>query len=69
MRALGQEFCVESLRSFSCLAPPSFFLGFVGRHADLARRLMRWDDALGRRWPLNRCGDFYALVARYEPAS
>jgi SAM-dependent methyltransferase len=65
--ALGQEFRVVRLRSFCLFAPPSFFSGFVSRHAGLARALMRLDDLLGGLWPFNRCGDFYALVARYEP--
>ncbi len=66
--ALGSEFRVEGLRSFCLFAPPSFFGGFVGRHAKLTRALMRLDDLLGGVWPFNRCGDFYALVARYQPS-
>jgi SAM-dependent methyltransferase len=65
--ALGLEFRVVGLRSFCLFAPPSFFGGFVRRHAGLSRALMRLDDLLGGLWPFNRCGDFYALVARYEP--
>jgi len=33
----------------------------------VTRRLMGLDDRFGGLWPLNRCGDFYAIVARYEP--
>jgi SAM-dependent methyltransferase len=66
-RALGTEFQVESLRSFCLFAPPSFFGSFVRRHARVVRALMRLDDALGGLWPFNRCGDFYALVATYQP--
>jgi SAM-dependent methyltransferase len=68
-RALGPRFRVESLRSFCLFAPPSYFGGFVSRHPRLAGALMRLDDALGGAWPFNRCGDFYALVARYRPDS
>jgi ubiquinone/menaquinone biosynthesis C-methylase UbiE len=66
-RALGPDFEVESLRSFCLFAPPSFFGGFVRRHQRLVRWLMRLDDVLGGVAPFNRCGDFYALVARYRP--
>jgi SAM-dependent methyltransferase len=66
-RALEPDFEVESLRSFCLFAPPSFFGGFVRRHPRLVRWLMRLDDALGGVTPFNRCGDFYALVARYRP--
>jgi ubiquinone/menaquinone biosynthesis C-methylase UbiE len=65
--ALGPEFRVTSLRSFCLFAPPSFFGGFVRRHPRLTRALLRLDDALGGLWPFNRCGDFYALIARYQP--
>ena len=36
-------------------------------HPRLLRWLMRLDDALAGVPPLNRCGDFYMLIARYEP--
>lgn len=65
--ALGPRFRVEAVRSFCLFAPPSFFGGFVRRHPGIVRALTRLDDALGGRWPFNRCGDFYALVARYNP--
>jgi ubiquinone/menaquinone biosynthesis C-methylase UbiE len=68
-RALGGDFEVEAVRSFCLFAPPSFFAGFLRRHATLVRMLMRLDDALGGIAPFNRCGDFYALVARYLPRS
>jgi hypothetical protein len=68
-RALGPRFQVESLRSFCLFAPPSFFGGFVRRHPRLVRTLMRLDDRLGGVWPLNRCGDFYAMVARLGPGT
>jgi SAM-dependent methyltransferase len=63
-KALGPAFETVALRSFCLFAPPSYFHGFVARHPLAARRLMRLDDALGGKWPFNRCGDFYALVAR-----
>jgi ubiquinone/menaquinone biosynthesis C-methylase UbiE len=65
-RALGPRFETQALRSFCTLAPPSFFEGFVRRHAGITRALMRLDDHLAGSWPLNRCGDFYALVSRYR---
>ena len=65
--ALGSEFRVEAVRSLCLFAPPSYFAGFVRRHPRLVRWLMRLDDAAGGRWPFNRGGDFYALVARYSP--
>ncbi len=65
--ALGPEFRVEAVRSFCFFAPPSYFGGFARRHPRIVRLLMRLDDALGGLWPFNRGGDFYALVARYEP--
>jgi ubiquinone/menaquinone biosynthesis C-methylase UbiE len=68
MRVLGPEYRVEELRSFCLFAPPSFF-GFSRRGGRAVRLLMRMDDALGRLPPFNRCGDFYALVARYTPPS
>ena len=67
-RALGPSFEVVALRSFCLFCPPSYFNGFVRRHPRLVRALMRLDDLLGHVWPLNRAGDFYALVARYRPA-
>jgi ubiquinone/menaquinone biosynthesis C-methylase UbiE len=67
--ALGPEFRGTALHSFCLFAPPSFFSGFVQRHPRLAGALMRLDDRLGGLPPFNRAGDFYALVARYKPAS
>lgn len=66
-RALGPAFRVEALRSFCFFAPPSYFGGFIGRHPRAVRMLTRLDDALGGIRPVNRGGDFYALVARYRP--
>ena len=66
-KALGPRFRVDALRSFSVFAPPSYLGGFALRHPRLLRMLTGIDDAMGRFWPLNRCGDFYMLVARYEP--
>lgn len=68
-KALGPEFRVEAVRSFCLFAPPSYFGGFVRRHPRIVTMLMRLDDALGGVWPFNRAGDFYALVARYEPGA
>jgi ubiquinone/menaquinone biosynthesis C-methylase UbiE len=65
--ALGPRFRTLRVRSFGCFSPPSFFTGFVRRHPTATQRLMGLDDRLGGLWPLNRCGDFYAIVARYEP--
>jgi ubiquinone/menaquinone biosynthesis C-methylase UbiE len=65
--ALGPAFRVEGLRSFCVFTPPSYLGGFVERHGRMGRALMRMDDTVGGQWPFNRCGDFYALVARYEP--
>jgi SAM-dependent methyltransferase len=65
-RALGPAFRVEALRSFCFFAPPSYFGGFVRRHPGVVGMLMRLDDVFGGVWPINRGGDFYALVARYE---
>jgi ubiquinone/menaquinone biosynthesis C-methylase UbiE len=67
MQALGPQFRIESLRSFCLFAPPSYFGGFVRRHPRVVETLMRIDDTVGGFWPFNRCGDFYALVARYRP--
>jgi ubiquinone/menaquinone biosynthesis C-methylase UbiE len=67
-QALGSDFRVEAVRSFCLFAPPSFFTGFVRRHPRLVSGLMRLDDALGGWWPFNRCGDFYAIVAQYQPS-
>ncbi|HEU0073117.1 MAG TPA: class I SAM-dependent methyltransferase [Dehalococcoidia bacterium] len=66
-QVLGPAFRVEALRSFCFFAPPSYFGGFVRRHPSVVRMLTRLDDALGGAWPVNRGGDFYALVARYRP--
>jgi len=66
-KALGPDCRVVGLTSFCLFAPPSYFGGFVRRHAKIAGMLMRLDDLLGGLWPFNRCGDFYALVARYQP--
>jgi len=66
-RTLGPAFRVEALCSFCFFSPPSYFGGFVRRHPGVVRMLTRLDDALGGTWPVNRGGDFYALVARYEP--
>jgi SAM-dependent methyltransferase len=65
-RALGPDFEVVSLRSFCLFCPPSFFHGFVKRHPRFVHTLMRLDDVIGRVWPFNRAGDFYALVTRYR---
>ena len=65
-RALGPAFEVTALRSFCLLAPPSYFEGFADRHPRLFRSLSRLDNLIGGTWPLNRAGDFYALVARYR---
>jgi SAM-dependent methyltransferase len=67
--ALGPDFETVVLRSFCLFCPPSFFQGFARRHPRLVRVLMRLDDVIGRVWPFNRAGDFYALVARYRPRS
>jgi ubiquinone/menaquinone biosynthesis C-methylase UbiE len=67
-RALGPRFRTLTVRSFGCFSPPSFFTGFVRRHPGLTRRLMQIDDAIGERWPFNRCGDFYAIVAQMRPS-
>jgi ubiquinone/menaquinone biosynthesis C-methylase UbiE len=66
-KALGPAFRTLAIRSFGCFSPPSFFSGFVRRHPKATQQLMRVDDRLGAIWPVNRCGDFYGLVARYEP--
>jgi SAM-dependent methyltransferase len=63
-RALGDGFETLALRSFCTFAPPPYFEGFVKRHEGFTRRLMAMDDRLGATWPLNRMGDFYALVSR-----
>jgi ubiquinone/menaquinone biosynthesis C-methylase UbiE len=63
--ALGPRFRIIGLRSFCLFAPPSYFAGFVRRHPGVTRTLMRLDDRLCGVWPFNRCGDFYALVARH----
>lgn len=63
-RALGPGFRTAALRSFCLAAPPSYFDGFVSHHPNITRRLMAFDDALAGRWPFNRAGDFFALVAR-----
>jgi SAM-dependent methyltransferase len=66
-KALGLSFRPVSLRSFCLACPPSFFQGFVERHPGLIRNLIRIDDAIGGLPPFNHAGDFYALVARYQP--
>ena len=63
-RALGAAFETVALRSFCVFSPPSYFDGFVRRHATATQRLQRLDDRLGATWPVNRLGDFYALVSR-----
>jgi SAM-dependent methyltransferase len=68
-KALGTAFRVEAVRSFCLFAPPSYFSGFVRRHPRVVGALMRLDDVLGGVAPFNRAGDFYALVARYQPGS
>jgi SAM-dependent methyltransferase len=63
-RALEPAFERMELRSFCAFSPPSYFEGFVRRHSGVAARLRGLDDRLGGVWPVNRVGDFYALVAR-----
>jgi SAM-dependent methyltransferase len=65
-RALGPGFETLTLRSFCSFAPPSFFQGFAARHPSLSRALMGTDDRLGRFWPFNQVGDFYAQVSRLK---
>jgi SAM-dependent methyltransferase len=65
-RALGTGFRTVSLRSFCLFCPPSYFQGLARRHPRLIQLLTRVDDELGRLTPLNRAGDFYVLVSRYE---
>lgn len=62
--ALGPAFETVALRSLCVFSPPSYFDGFVRRHPNATRRLMRLDDRLGGTWPFNRLGDFYILVSR-----
>jgi ubiquinone/menaquinone biosynthesis C-methylase UbiE len=67
MRALGPEFALEGLRSFSLFCPPMAKIGFATKFKRLTQYLMRLDEIVGR-WPMFRnCGDFFILTARYQP--
>jgi ubiquinone/menaquinone biosynthesis C-methylase UbiE len=63
-QALGQDFEVESLQSFSLFCPPMFMVGFSKRFPRLTKGLMWLDERLGRLPILNGCGDFFILTAR-----
>jgi ubiquinone/menaquinone biosynthesis C-methylase UbiE len=63
-KALGPGFETVALRSFCTFSPPSYFEGFVRRHAGLTAQLQGLDGRVGGRLPFNRVGDFYALVSR-----
>jgi len=67
-RALGPEFRVESLQSFSLFCPPMYMQGFSKRFPRLTENLMRFDEHLGRLPLLNSWGDFFILTARYTPS-
>lgn len=67
-RALGEQFETVGLHSVCTFAPPPYFEGFVRRHAGLTRTLLRLDEKLTSRWPLNSVGDFYVLVSRLRDA-
>ncbi len=62
--ALGSGFETVTLRSFCSIAPPAYFDGFTRRHPGMIRALIGLDDRLGASWPINRLGDFCALVSR-----
>lgn len=62
--AIGSGFETVALRSFCTFAPPAYFDGFARRHPSIIRALTGLDDRLGATWPINRIGDFYALVSR-----
>lgn len=62
--AIGSDFETVALRSFCVFAPPPYFKGFAKRHPGKIRTLTSLDDRFGSTWPINRLGDFYALVSR-----
>jgi ubiquinone/menaquinone biosynthesis C-methylase UbiE len=66
--ALGPGFRTLALRSFCLYCPPSYFQGLSRRFPSLIRLGTRLDDALGGTGPLNRWGDFYALVVQSHTA-
>ncbi len=62
--ALGRDFRVESVQSFSLFCPPMYMEGFSKRLPGLTKNLMWLDERLGRLPILNGCGDFFILTAR-----
>lgn len=64
-RALGTDFKVEALQSFSLFCPPMYMAGFSKKFPHLIKNLMRLDEFFGRFPILSSCGDFFIITARY----
>jgi hypothetical protein len=65
-QALGHDFEVESVQSFSLFCPPMYMEAFSKRFPRLTKNLMWLDEHLGRLPILNSCGDFFILTARFK---
>jgi hypothetical protein len=65
--ALGDDFQVISVQSFSLFCPPMYMQGFLRRFPGITRWLMRVDERVGRLPILNGWGDFFILTARHLP--
>lgn len=64
-KALGSDFKIEALQSFSLFCPPMNMTGLPGRFPALTRVLMRMDEYFGRLPFFRGMGDFFIVTARY----
>ncbi len=62
-QALGSDFKIETLQSFSLFCPPMNMMGLSRRFPALTRALMRMDEYFGRLPFFRGTGDFFIITA------
>lgn len=60
--AFGEQFELLELEGLSVFTPPADHKDFAHRRPRLYAALAALDDRLARRFPFNRCGDFYIVT-------
>ncbi|MDK1028418.1 MAG: methyltransferase domain-containing protein [Anaerolineae bacterium] len=61
------SFQFVSLQSLCLFCPPSYLEKFSKKYPKLTANLMRLDERLNDKWPLNSWGDFFILTMQYQP--
>lgn len=67
--AFGPRFIFTGAQSLCLFCPPSYMDRFPHRFPRLTNWLMRLDEQLGTRPPLNTWGDFCVLTFQYQPGA